>query len=146
MVPRREGRHRHGPHRSDRHRLHRPVSAGAAAKYESLATCPDDLLLFLHHVPYDYKLHSGKTLVQSIYDTHYEGALAAAEYVPQWESLKGLIDDERYEKTLDALQLPGRPCHRLARRHQQLVPAHLRHPRRHRAASATIRTASKPRT
>ncbi len=54
-----------------------------AAKYESLATCPDDLLLFFHHVPYDYKLHSGKTLVQSIYDTHYAGAVAAAEYVPQ---------------------------------------------------------------
>jgi alpha-glucuronidase len=71
-----------------------------AAKYESLATCPDDLLLFFHHVPYNYKLHSGKTLVQSVYDAHYAGALAAAEYVPQWESLKGKIDDERYEKTL----------------------------------------------
>ena len=71
-----------------------------AAKYESLATCPDDLLLFFHHVPYNYKLHSGKTLVQSIYDAHYAGSLAAAEYIPQWESLKGKIDDERYELTL----------------------------------------------
>lgn len=73
-----------------------------AEKYESLATCPDDLLLFFHHVPYDYKLHSGKTLVQSIYDSHYAGALAAAEYVQQWESLKAKIDPERYQKT-DAL-------------------------------------------
>jgi alpha-glucuronidase len=69
-----------------------------AEKYESLSTCPDDLLLFFHHVPYDYKLHSGKTLVQSIYDTHYAGALAAAEYVPQWESLKSKLDDERYQQ------------------------------------------------
>ncbi len=37
--------------------------------------------------------------MQSIYDSHYEGALAAAEYVPQWESLKGKVDTERYEKT-----------------------------------------------
>lgn len=51
-------------------------------------------------MPYNYELHSGKTLVQSIYDTHYAGALAAAAYVPQWESLKGKVDDERYEKTL----------------------------------------------
>jgi alpha-glucuronidase len=71
-----------------------------AAKYESLASCPDDLLLFFHHVPYDYKLRSGETLVQSVYDTHYAGALAAAEYVPKWESLKGKIDEERYEQTL----------------------------------------------
>jgi alpha-glucuronidase len=74
--------------------------AELAAKYESLTTCPDDLLLFFHHVPYNYRLHSGKTLVQSIYDTHYAGALAAAEYVPQWQSLQGLIDDDRYEETL----------------------------------------------
>jgi alpha-glucuronidase len=71
-----------------------------AATYESLATCPDELLLFFHHVPYNSVLHSGKTLVQNVYDAHYAGALAAAEYVPQWESLKGLIDDERYRQTL----------------------------------------------
>ena len=68
-----------------------------AAKYESLANCPDDLLLFFHHVPYDYRLHSGKTLIQSIYDTHYAAALAAGRYVEAWEGLQGLIDPERYE-------------------------------------------------
>ena len=72
-----------------------------AARYESLATCPDDLLLFFHHVPYDYKLHNGKMLVQSIYDTHYASALAAAAYTPQWMALRGKIDAERYRKVLD---------------------------------------------
>jgi alpha-glucuronidase len=71
-----------------------------AAKYNSLATCPDDLLLFFHHVPYDYKLHSGQTLVQSIYNAHYLSARAAGEYVPQWMSLKSHIDDERYDQVL----------------------------------------------
>lgn len=74
-----------------------------AARYESLASCPDDLLLFFHHVRYDYTLHSGKTLVQSIYDTHYSSALAAAEYVPQWQSLRGKMDDERYGRVLTLL-------------------------------------------
>ncbi|MEG9434180.1 alpha-glucuronidase family glycosyl hydrolase [Terriglobus sp. ADX1] len=71
-----------------------------AAKYEDPATTGDDLLLFFHHVPYDYKLHNGKTLVQSIYDTHYASALAAAEYVPQWSALQNKIDAERYAQTL----------------------------------------------
>lgn len=71
-----------------------------AAKYEDPATTGDDLLLFFHHVPFNYKLHSGKILVQSIYDTHYASALAAAEYVPQWTALKSKIDAERYEQTL----------------------------------------------
>ena len=116
-----------------------------AAKYESLATCPDDLLLFFHHVPYDYKLHSGKTLVQSIYDTHYAGALAAAEYVPQWESLKGKIDDGALREDAGAVQVSGGACDRLARCDQQLVPAHVRHRRCAGPRWTSIRTASKRR-
>ncbi len=72
--------------------------------YESLDTTPDELLLFFHHVPYTYILHSGKTVVQHIYDSHYEGADRAANYVRQWESLKGLIDDDRYGATLSRLE------------------------------------------
>ncbi len=74
-----------------------------ASMYESLATCPDELLLFMHHVAYTYKLHSGKTVIQHIYDSHYEGAAGAAKFVTEWEGLKGLVDDERYDKVL-ALQ------------------------------------------
>ena len=74
-----------------------------AARYESLATCPDDLLLFFHHVPYVYRLHSGKTLIQAIYDTHYRSARAAAEYVSQWTALKDRIDPARYTTVLDLL-------------------------------------------
>ena len=74
-----------------------------AAKYEALGTCPDDLLLFFHHVPYSYRLHSGKTLIQSVYDAHYAGALAAAQYVPIWESLRGKVDEERFQLTLSLL-------------------------------------------
>ena len=79
---------------------HEPV----AAMYESLTTCPDPLLLFMHHVPYTYKLHSGKTVIQQIYDSHYEGADATAGLVTQWKSLKGHVDDERYADVLTRLE------------------------------------------
>ena len=75
-----------------------------AAVFESLATCPDDLLLFLHHVPYTYILHSGKTVIQSIYDSHYQGADAVEGYVRQWKSLQGLVDERRYRQVLDQLE------------------------------------------
>ena len=71
--------------------------------YESLDTCPDDLLLFLHHVPYTHVLHDGKTVIQYIYDSHYEGAEAAEGYVRQWESLAGRIDEQRYGEILAQL-------------------------------------------
>ncbi len=74
------------------------------AKYEPLKTCPDDLLLFMHHVPYTYRLHSGKTVIQYIYDSHYWGAKAAAEQVPEWESLHGKVPDAVYFEMLKRLK------------------------------------------
>lgn len=79
--------------------------AAVARVYESLATCPDDLLLFMHHVPYTHVLHNGKSVIQYIYDSHYEGAAAAAAYVCQWRSLRCLIDPERYQQVLAQLEL-----------------------------------------
>jgi alpha-glucuronidase len=79
-------------------------SAPLAKKYESLKTTPDELLLFFHHVRYTYVLHSGKTVIQHIYDSHYEGAEQAANLVQQWKSLKGRLDEERYAEVLNRLE------------------------------------------
>ena len=78
--------------------------APVAKMYESLSTTPDELLLFFHHVPYTYGLRSGKTVIQHIYDSHYDGAEQAAGLVTQWQTLKGQIDDERYSDVLARLQ------------------------------------------
>jgi alpha-glucuronidase len=71
-----------------------------AKVYESLTTCPDNLLLFMHHVSYDHVLHSGKTVIQHVYDSHYDGAATAATYTSRWQTLHGLIDEDRYQRTL----------------------------------------------
>jgi alpha-glucuronidase len=54
--------------------------------YESLDACPDELLLFFHHVPYTHVLHSGKTVVQHVYDTHFEGLERVHASVAAWEA------------------------------------------------------------
>jgi alpha-glucuronidase len=72
--------------------------------YESLAACPDELLLFFHHVPYTYILHSGKTVIQHIYDSHFDGAERARDFVSQWKLLQGRIDQDRYNQGLTLLQ------------------------------------------
>ena len=74
-----------------------------AKVYESLNSCPDDLLLFMHHVPYTHVLHDGKTVIQYVYDAHYEGAATAQTYAPRWQTLHGLVDDDRYNETLKLL-------------------------------------------
>ncbi|KAH8812874.1 alpha-glucuronidase [Xylogone sp. PMI_703] len=71
--------------------------AEVGAMFENIHTTPDDLLLWFHHVPYTYRLNSGKTVIQHFYDAHYTGAETAHTFPTQWEALKGLIDDERFE-------------------------------------------------
>lgn len=73
-------------------------------RYESLESCPDELLLFFHHVPYTHVLHSGKTVIQHIYDTHIEGVEQAEQLVADWQSLDGRVNTERYEHVLGRLQ------------------------------------------
>jgi alpha-glucuronidase len=79
-------------------------SPAIARLYESVESCPDDLLLFMHHVPYTHVLHSGKTVIQSIYDSHYDGAEAVEGYVREWKALKAAIDDQRYQQVLAQLE------------------------------------------
>ena len=72
-----------------------------ADEFESLPTCPDELLLFFHHVPYTHVLHSGKTVMQHIYDTHFAGVERVEQMVLRWAGLSGavdsgLLDDDAY--------------------------------------------------
>ncbi len=69
-----------------------------AKRYESAAATPDELLLFFHHVPYTWKLHSGKTVIQHIYDSHYEGAAQAGQFANEWAALEGRIDQPLFEQ------------------------------------------------
>lgn len=78
--------------------------AEVAATFESTETTPDDLLLWFHHVPYTFKLHSGKTVIQHFYDAHYAGAATAQTFATSWEALKGKIDKERFNEQLYRLQ------------------------------------------
>jgi len=79
-------------------------SPGVQAQYESLSAVPDDLVLFMHHVPYTHMLKSGKTVVQFIYDSHYDGAESVAKWVADWKALAGRVDAERHAAVLRQLE------------------------------------------
>ncbi|HAQ5735301.1 alpha-glucuronidase [Enterococcus lactis] len=72
--------------------------------YENLATCPDELVLFFHHLPYEHILQSGKTVIQHIYDTHFEGYEKVNSYIADWASLRGQIDEVSYRNVAERLQ------------------------------------------
>jgi alpha-glucuronidase len=75
-----------------------------ADMYETVEACPDELLLFFHHVHYTHRLHSGKTVIQHIYDTHFDGVDQAAQLVETWKDLQEKIDEKRYADVLAKLE------------------------------------------
>ncbi|GHV07253.1 xylan alpha-(1-_2)-glucuronosidase [Clostridia bacterium] len=79
--------------------------AELAAVYENIDTCPENLLLFFHRLPYDYRLKSGKTIIQHIYDTHFEGAESAENFLWTWKGLKSQIPEDIYAEALRRFEL-----------------------------------------
>ncbi len=72
-----------------------------AGQYADRKTCPEELLLFFHHVEYTHLLSSGKTVLQHIYDTHFEGAEEAKQFQELWKELEGELEGAAYERTLE---------------------------------------------
>lgn len=71
-----------------------------ASLYADKRTCPEELILFFHHLDYDYVLSTGKTVLQHIYDTHFEGAKEAEDFRKLWLELKEFLEGEVYERGL----------------------------------------------
>lgn len=74
-----------------------------ASVYNNVDTCPDELLLFFHHVPYTWKLKSGKTVIQHIYDTHFEGVETVDEMVARFAKLEGKLPELVFKRVADRL-------------------------------------------
>lgn len=71
--------------------------------FSNINSCPDKLKLFFHRVDYNFILDSGKTLIQHIYDSHFEGVEDVEEFVKEWSELEGFIDDKLYKRVKDRL-------------------------------------------
>jgi len=71
-----------------------------ADMYANTGTCPDELLLFFHHVPYTHVLKSGKTVIQHIYDTHFEGADEAKGFEDLVNEVREELPEDVYERII----------------------------------------------
>ncbi|HYW72299.1 MAG TPA: alpha-glucuronidase, partial [Pyrinomonadaceae bacterium] len=77
-------------------------------RFENLATCPEKFLLWFHHVAWDYRLRSGRTLWDEL-GLHYErGVDWVRQARKSWDSLKGVVDDERQAAVAGKLAIQER--------------------------------------
>lgn len=76
-----------------------------AQMYENIETCPDELLLFFHFAPYTHVLKNGSTLIQHIYNTHFDGVQDVEQFIAQWDTLEGKIDEISFGNVKRRLQM-----------------------------------------
>ena len=68
-----------------------------AARYADPATCPDELLLWFHHVPWDHRMRSGRTVWDELQHRYRSGVDRVVAMGAEWEALRGRVDEQRFE-------------------------------------------------
>jgi alpha-glucuronidase len=76
-----------------------------AKNWGSLATVPDALLLWFHHVPWDYRMKSGRALWDELV-IHYDAGVGRVRRMQaDWAGLRGKVDETRWAEVRDFLAI-----------------------------------------
>jgi len=78
---------------------HEPVSS----QFADLKTCPDISLLWFHHLSWDYKMKSGKTLWDELCYHYNTGIQQVREFQKIWDKTKPYVDAERFTRVQSKL-------------------------------------------
>ena len=77
-------------------------------RFNDFATCPDAFLLWFHHLPWDYKMHSGETLWAALCQKYHQGVKEAAALQSTWTTLAPQIDPQRHQEVAARLAIQTR--------------------------------------
>lgn len=68
-------------------------------------TIPEELLLWFHHVAWDFKMKSGRTLWDELVVRYDRGVFAVATMQADWDRVKDKVDQRRWAEVRDFLRI-----------------------------------------
>ncbi len=75
-----------------------------ASLYDSPEDCPEELLLWFHHVDWDFKMDSGRTLWEELC-LHYDGGVKQVRHFCEvWKGMKRYVSPRRYREVSALLE------------------------------------------
>ena len=80
-------------------------AAPVAAEFGDLRRVPQDYLLWFHHVPWSYRMHSGRTLWDELVYRYTHGVDVVREMRKTWDEVGPLVDAERREQVATFLRI-----------------------------------------
>lgn len=76
--------------------------------FASLDTCPEEFLLWFHHVPWNHRMKSGRIMWDELALRYKRGVDWVGSARKAWEALAGTIDAERYSEVAKKLAIQER--------------------------------------
>ena len=67
-----------------------------AAMFNSIDSCPDEFLLWFHHVPWKHEMKSGRTMWDELCLHYQRGVDAARGFRDTWKDMSPYVDAERH--------------------------------------------------
>ena len=75
------------------------------AMFEDPQTCPDEYLLWFHHLPWDFQMKDGHKLWDAICHRYYKGVDDVARMQGVWEAQRGKVMDAVFQEVSDLLAI-----------------------------------------
>jgi alpha-glucuronidase len=66
--------------------------------YDNVSTCPEQYLLWFHHLPWTYRTLSGRTILEELEYRYARGVKEVEDFVEIWQLSKPLIDTQRWQE------------------------------------------------
>ena len=75
-----------------------------ARLYEDINTCPEEYLLWFHHVPWSYQMKNGRTLWENLQQKYDDGVSFVEKMAARWQEMKPYVDEQRWREVDERLQ------------------------------------------
>ena len=72
--------------------------------YDDINTCPERYLLWFHHVPWSYRMKSGRTVYEEMQFHYNRGVEEVEDFVRIWQEVKPIIDEQRWQEVDTRMQ------------------------------------------
>jgi len=76
--------------------------------YNDINTCPENLLTWFHHVPWDHKMKSGRTFWDELCHKYDDGVQETRRFLRIWDAMQPYVDSQRFEEVQHKLRIQAR--------------------------------------
>ena len=76
--------------------------------YNDINTCPEEVLVWFHHVPWDFKMKSGRTFWDELCHKYDDGVQEARRFLKIWDTMEPYIDTQRFDDVQRKLRIQVR--------------------------------------